>query len=97
MLCRPHEDPFTLRHWNLHGKNLVQFPHDTIVTLLGLVLGPRHYRHQIRDQCSRVHVRYLNLLDSYHGTRENRFQLSAVSYQFSSFRPTDLRPLRLSI
>src|SRR5580698_6293031 len=62
MLCRPHENLsrenlLTLCYWNLHGKNLVQFAFDG--NLPRVLFDPFRRRHQVFDQCSRVHFRNL--------------------------------------
>src|ERR1700722_4763683 len=60
-LCCPHENPFALWHWNLHGKNFVQLPFLGDEPLRGLVFGLLHHRQQIPDHCSGIHFLCLNL------------------------------------
>jgi hypothetical protein len=85
-LCRPHENPVSLCQWNLHGKNRVQFLLFGDLLSLRPLVDPIYYRHQIADQCARVHARYLNL-DSYHGTRVSGFRLPA-SGTIVAYRPS---------
>src|SRR5260370_16800368 len=67
-LCRPHENLVALDDWNLHGENGMQFLLLSSLPLLRSCPNLLYRRHQIADQCARVHSHYLNL-DSYHGTR----------------------------
>ena len=57
----------------------MQFPFVDDPAPLRPQLSLFHRRHQVSDQCARVHFRNLKM-DSYHGTRK-------TSFQFRSFPP----------
>src|SRR5208283_2452231 len=81
-----HENLVTFGYRNLHGENRVQFLFVGDPRLLGPSLCKFHSRHQVCDQCARIHSCDLKM-DSYHGTRKSSFQLSAVSSLLLSFPP----------